>query len=130
MLFRIFDLYQQGRELKQDPVGFGSGLGKDVVAPLLIIPAITLALFSIASMALWYWIGWGIFIFIAVVFWMGVVVVHGMNVMTSRVFGRAEHMARKQYSHMREQTGATDEQPERQTRGQIIDVDSRDGDNN
>ncbi len=90
MLFRIIELYQQGRDLRNDPVGFGVDVGRDALAPMFVLPVVLLGLGAVVMMGLWWWVGWGIFIFVAFVAWIGILFVHIMHVGASKLFGSAE----------------------------------------
>lgn len=125
MLFRFIELYRQGQDFKKDPIAFGTGLGADALAAMFVVPVIAMAGGSLAMMALWWWTGWGIFVFCAFVFWLGILFVHSMNVITSRVLGRAETLARKQYSQMHKDADVSQGSSTHSSQRHIIDVDSR-----
>jgi hypothetical protein len=117
MIFRLFELFQQGRELRRDPVGFGSGLGRDMVAPMFIIPVLLLACGSLGMLALWWWVGWGVFLFASIVLVIGVLIVHALYVLVSRMFNRAESVAQDGFVSAQEHIVG-------RNRGAIIDTTS------
>jgi hypothetical protein len=116
MMFRIFELYQQGRELRRNPVGFGAGLGRDAVAPMFVIPVILLAVGSLGALTLWWRVGWGVFLFVSIILAIGIIVIHLLYFFVSKLFGRVESVAQDSYSGVQEQL--------RQRGGAIIDTTS------
>lgn len=93
MIFRVFNLYKQGKDLRDDPVKFGVDLGRDALSPLFLLPVIMFALLSLGTLALWWFVGWGIFLFLAILFAIGLLFVHGMYSIVSRATAKVENVA-------------------------------------
>lgn len=125
MLFKAFELYSLGRDMKKDPIGTGAGLGRDAVAPMFVIPVILLAIASLGMMALWWWIGWGIFIFFAIIAWLVLCAIHIAYRGLSRVFGVTEQAVKQRVSGFRSQHSATDPASANIRTSTIIDVEGR-----
>ncbi len=107
MLFKVFELYNLGRDFKKDPIGTGAGLGREVVAPMFVIPIVLLAIASLGMMALWWWVGWGIFIFFAAIAWAILLAIHIMYLGVSRVFGATEQTVKQHVSEFQNRKSST-----------------------
>jgi len=118
MFFKIFNIYHQAKELKKDPVGFGTSFGREIIGPIFVVPILFLAGGALLLIYLWYMTGWFVFIFFSFVVWFVLLGAHMIYKKISKIYDIGESKVRLTAENYTEKS-------KKNRKNNMIDVDAK-----